>query len=701
MRVLLHHRYLTDSKVILPFQITYASTSDALSDVTAYKYLLRTVPSDKYQAEAIADFIATELKWTSVYGLYGVGSYGENGMKAFKKAASKKGICVVDTKVITPSTHSSDIIKILKGFKKEPNVPGVVLFCHMQAIEHILQAAATAELDNHFKWIGSDGWSLNTLQNNIATNAIVFTLSHHYKNLREFREYYRKLKPRAGNTENPWFADYWKVQCSKQYESACSLDNKEFVFCGSDETCFNDDKIPYVIDSVYAIAYALKSLYKKKCTDDGNQHRCLDTLKVETKEFFEDYLKKVAFQGKSGNVSFATSGLKGVYDINQLEGRLFKPIGTWNMGKLAMNSRWVSKQSPVTSTCGTNCSYNQIRRLRNGNKCCWSCIDCKSTQYVNSLYSCQDCKQGEIAKKNFTGCEALPVVHWKTGWRVAVSFLASVGCGMTIFVIIVFIRYIRTPVIMAASREISFTLLFGIIFSYSLTFVMASWPVPFTCGIVRFGTGFSMCICYAALLVKTSRIARIFSGKVDPLFITPKWQLVLTGFLALPQILIGVVGLLVNPPKGVYSYADPDSTLIQCNSNTNDLIVSISYNLLLILLCTVYAFRTRKVPENFNEARFIGFVMYTTCAIWLAFLPLFYGASVGYRSVALSLNLILNSTTILVGLFGIKVYIVLLRPEKNIRANSKARSFLHLDENVEQETVPNGKKEKGGFSKEF
>ncbi len=651
------------------------------------------MPSDKYQAEAIVDFIASELKWTSVYGLYGVGSYGENGMKAFKAAASRKGICVVDTKPISPNTHSSKIVEVLKGFRKEKTVPGVVLFCHMLVIEHILQAAATAELADHFKWVGSDGWSLNTLQNNAATNALVFSLHHHFEKLVDFRNYYRKLTPAQGNTANPWFRDFWMAQCKKRAEAKCDASKNEFVFCDNDSTCFNDDKIPYVMDAVYAIAHALKSLFKDKC---NNNIQCIDNLKVETKYFFENYLKKVRFEGYSGNVSFSGSAAKGVYDVSQLINDEFKVVGTWKGGSLKMNDNWTWKQNPVVSTCGKNCSIGQIRRLHNGNRCCWSCVTCKTTQYVASLYSCKDCKQGEVSNSNFTGCVPLPVVHWKTGWRVAVSFLASVGCGMTIFVVIVFIRYCSTPVIMAASREISFTLLFGIAFSYSLTFVMASWPEPISCGIVRFGTGFSICICYAALLVKTSRIARIFSGKVDPLFITPKWQLVLTGFLVMPQALIGVVGLLVNPPSGEYSYENPDFALIQCNSNTNDLIVSISYNLLLIFLCTVYAFRTRKVPENFNEARFIGFVMYTTCAIWLAFLPLFYGGSVGYRSVALSLNLILNATTILVGLFGIKVYIVLLRPEKNIRANSKARSFSHLTDSNEPDLSHQNTNERKG-----
>ena len=49
--------------------------------------------------------------------------------------------------------------------------------------------------------------------------------------------------------------------------------------------------------------------------------------------------------------------------------------------------------------------------------------------------------------------------------------------------------------------------------------------------------------------------------------------------------------------------------------------------MVLITVCTFYAIKTRKVPENFNEAKFIGFTMYTTCIIWLAFVPLYFGTA--------------------------------------------------------------------------
>jgi hypothetical protein len=50
-----------------------------------------------------------------------------------------------------------------------------------------------------------------------------------------------------------------------------------------------------------------------------------------------------------------------------------------------------------------------------------------------------------------------------------------------------------------------------------------------------------------------------------------------------------------------------------------------------IFLCTWYAFKTRKIPENFNEAKYIGFTMYSTCIIWLAFIPIFFGTRNDYE----------------------------------------------------------------------
>jgi hypothetical protein len=67
--------------------------------------------------------------------------------------------------------------------------------------------------------------------------------------------------------------------------------------------------------------------------------------------------------------------------------------------------------------------------------------------------------------------------------------------------------------------------------------------------------------------------------------------------------------------------------VLQCKTQNTFLAISLFYNVILVVLCTTFAVKTRKIPENFNEARFIGFTMYSICVIWLAFIPIYFGTS--------------------------------------------------------------------------
>ena len=107
--------------------------------------------------------------------------------------------------------------------------------------------------------------------------------------------------------------------------------------------------------------------------------------------------------------------------------------------------------------------------------------------------------------------------------------------------------------------------------------------------------------------------------------------------------------------------------------------------MVLICICTVYAVKTRKVPENFNETKFIGFTMYTTCVIWLAFIPLYFGTANSHEVKNFKLNRLmtinqlqiqlttlcitisLSAYVTLICLYSPKLWIIVLHPEKNVR----------------------------------
>uniref|UniRef100_A0A8C9VW65 Glutamate metabotropic receptor 1 n=1 Tax=Scleropages formosus TaxID=113540 RepID=A0A8C9VW65_SCLFO len=75
---------------------------------------------------------------------------------------------------------------------------------------------------------------------------------------------------------------------------------------------------------------------------------------------------------------------------------------------------------------------------------------------------------------------------------------------------------------------------------------------------------------------------------------------------------------------------------------------------------------TRNVPANFNEAKYIAFTMYTTCIIWLAFVPIYFGSN--YKIITTSFSVSLSATVALGCMFTPKIYIIIAKPERNVRS---------------------------------
>ena len=93
------------------------------------------------------------------------------------------------------------------------------------------------------------------------------------------------------------------------------------------------------------------------------------------------------------------------------------------------------------------------------------------------------------------------------------------------------------------------------------------------------------------------------------------------------QLLGTVLWMWLEPPGIRKVYPQRHQVILKCRIEDSSLLFSQVFNVLLIIVCTVYAVKTRKIPENFNESKFIGFTMYTTCIIWLAFLPIYFGTA--------------------------------------------------------------------------
>lgn len=274
----------------------------------------------------------------------------------------------------------------------------------------------------------------------------------------------------------------------------------------------------------------------------------------------------------------------------------------------------------------------------------------------------------------FSGCEPIPLryLEWSNPESIIQVVFSCLGILVTFFVAMVFVLYRDTPVVKSSSRELCYIILAGIFLGYLCPFTLIARPTVVSCYLQRILVGLSAAMCYSALVTKTNRIARILAGSKKkictrkPRFMSAWAQVVIASILVSLQLTLEVTLIVMEPPEPVKSYPSIREVFLICNTSNLVVVAPLGYNGLLIMSCTYYAFKTRNVPANFNEAKYIAFTMYTTCIIWLAFVPIYFGSN--YKIITTSFSVSLSVTVALGCMFTPKMYIIIAKPERNVRS---------------------------------
>ena len=216
--------------------------------------------------------------------------------------------------------------------------------------------------------------------------------------------------------------------------------------------------------------------------------------------------------------------------------------------------------------------------------------------------------------------------------------------------------------------ELDFPNQLGIFLSFTTTFVIVAKPCQVVCGLMRFAIGFCYTACYATVVTKVNRVSRIFSKSPHPRFISPlSSTLIVLGLISV-EIVILSIWLLVEPPRVTHITVPPTKRVLVCRGLDTSIMSALVYPFFLIVLATLYAFKTRKSPCGFNETKFIFFANTVTTIHWFAYVPLYLAAAdLEIRAVILAFSLSLSGVVQLCCLILPKVYTVLFRPQRNTR----------------------------------
>lgn len=658
-------------------QISYTSTADLLSDKSRFDYFFRTVPPDSLQAQAIAEIIDM-FNWTYVFALYSDDSYGRGGIEALIVELSNqtKKICISALLPLSVTASPSDYNEAVLTMSAQwvNNASVAVLFGHLDAAVGIMTALknnrdASSKLSN-LTWIGTDSWgdSLPPEFHDIARGMLsVIPLAAKSK---AFDEHFTSLHP--STTNNVWFSEFWDSRFN------CSLSN---MTCNEGNRLNTTDHTQYslvtlVVDAVMAFAHAIHNLIESTCPNSSLCDAVLvnmQTGRAINGELVRKHLYNISFEGASSNlVTFDAQGDEpGAYFVKNLQTvsenqYSFEVVGVWHhLSSLDIQTdriEWVSNGTVPLSFCSSPCEGGHQPIPIADNQCCWTCSPCGNEKgYSDGISECTDCNISHMPNAEKTDCIPIPIsfLRWTDFWAIALIVVTLCGLLLTICVIVVFVVCHNHRVIKASSREVSAILLLGLILCYLMPLPFMAMPSEAVCAIRRFGVGFSFAVCFSALLVKTNRIHRIFNQQSinpskPPLLTGPVSQVLLTFLLISIQVAIAVVWLAVEQPSTDIAYASRTAELRCGESPIIGLSVTLGYNFLLLVLSTYFAFRTRKVPENFNEAKYINVTLYTLCIVWLAFIPTYFATvklGAVFQTSSLTVAIISSATTTLAFLF--------------------------------------------------
>ncbi|XP_062510325.1 metabotropic glutamate receptor 8-like [Corticium candelabrum] len=731
--------------------VSYASTSAALSDSKRYPSFFRTLPPDKFQAEAMVD-IVKRFGWRYVHTAHSSDLYGKAGIQEFIKAAKEARIDIGTQMELSRGDGDVEkdraavqaaVRKVLGNVTDDnPLSRGnlMVIFAHLDVAKNLMAAIknTTKLKDRNFTFIGSDSWGDKVEAvydpdediNSIDVARGMLSVIPESVKVAEFEEHMKNLNPKNyTEKQNPWFAQYWEKQfgCDPRGNTNAS------IVCQNNNSLASvshhlDSKVAYVIDAVNVFVYALRNLLKDKCNGKlemcSNVSLCFNETQFCSSEF-KEYIQNVTFPAQS-KVDFKFDKgdfVQAKYDIKNLHinKKLLPPqnidfinVGVWQLSNTVSDNNdssddsnlqflaeekivWITGKSGVDNApvenCSNECQLGQFKfRLRvgmSGEKAytCWRCEDCNENHhyvsYESSSYGeCQPCQPDATNNEQHTGCIKLEVEYLEHGDGLAVFLiiLAIVGITLVSITFAAFFAKWGTPIVMASSRELSVVLLSGLLLCFLLTFVFIGEPTDITCGIQRFCPVMFLSMVFGALLIKTNRISRLFNRAANvqrPPFISPLSQVVFTGIIVIMSCCIAAVWLLISPPEAETQIDTNNFKVIRICKNLVDpgLLITWLWIFALIIVCTYYGFRTRKIPENFRETMFISFAAYSECIIWLAFIPFgFIGLDDQYITAIVALAIMLSALAAWGCLFVPKLYIVLLRPERNRRQSTMRRS---------------------------
>ncbi|XP_076748127.1 extracellular calcium-sensing receptor-like [Maylandia zebra] len=217
--------------------ISYFSTCACLSDRTKYPTFFRTIPSDYFQAKALAALVK-HFGWQWIGAIQADNDYGRNGILAFKEEVEKFGVCVAFVASVL-RTYTRDKFQEVVEIIKQSSVKVILAFSSEGDFYPLMQEIVNQNITG-IQWISCVAWitaprpSTPEIHRSFG-GTVGFVMQK--MAIPKLKHFLTSISPYT-DPNAPFVKDFWEIMVSKK------LQKVNFTNQFGDEVFFDEDGNP-------------------------------------------------------------------------------------------------------------------------------------------------------------------------------------------------------------------------------------------------------------------------------------------------------------------------------------------------------------------------------------------------------------------------------------------------------------------------